>query len=89
MHRQPVFRAQIRRQFVNRQIRLRVDPALHPVPDTGQLAATRVALRLRLKRPGLALEPHHVVDELDRNAKPPGRFGMRVSLLNERNSTLP
>jgi len=37
------------------------------------------------KRPGLALKPHHIVDELDRNAKPPRRFGMRVALLDKRN----
>ena len=89
MHRQPVFRSQIRRQFVNSQIGLRVEPVLRPVPYTGQLAATRVALRLWCTCPGIALEPHHIVDTFDRNAKPPGRFGMRVSWLNQRNSALP
>ncbi len=85
MHLQPVFRGQFRRQLVNRQIRSDRDPAMHPIFDVSQLAAPGIALRFRRKRPGLALEPHHVVDELDRNAQPPRRRGVRIALLDERN----
>lgn len=65
MHLQPMFRFQFRRQLVDRQIRSGRDPACHPILDTCQLAAPGIALRLWRKRPSLALEPHHIVDELD------------------------
>ena len=83
MNLQPMFLAQLRSQFVNRQIGLGRDPVPHPILDTCQLPAPAIALRLRCKRPGLALEPHHVIDELDRNAEPTRRLGMRVALLNK------
>jgi hypothetical protein len=70
MHHKPVVHGQFRRQLVNRQIGLSRDPRTYPILDTCQLAAPRIALRLGRKRPGLALEPHHVVDELDRNVYP-------------------
>lgn len=89
MHLQPVLRGQLRRQLVNRQVRSDRDPACHPILDTCQLAAPEIALRLWLKRSGLALEPHHIVDELNRNAQPPGRFGMRVALLDDCNGAFP
>jgi len=44
---------------------------------------------LLFKRPGLALEPHHIVDEFYRNANPPGCFGVRVSLLHECDGAVP
>jgi hypothetical protein len=84
-----MFRAQLRRQFVNRQAGLRRDPAPHPVTHVGQLAATRVALRLRLKRTSLALEPNHIIDELDRNAQPPGCLNVRVSLFYKSDGAFP
>lgn len=87
MHLQPVFRAQFHRQFVYREIGLRRDPALHPALVAGQFATTRIPLRLWRKRSGLALEPHHIVDELDRNAKSTRRLGVRVTLLNKHHST--
>jgi hypothetical protein len=85
MHLQPVLRGQFRRQFVDRQISSNRDPACHPILDTAQLAATGIAPRLWRKRSGLALEAHHVIDELDRNARPPRRFGVRVALPDKRN----
>ena len=87
MHVQPVFRGQFRGQLVNRQIGLRRDPALHPAFDAGQFTAPGIALRFRRERAGLALEPHHVVDELDRHAQPPRRLGMRVALLDKPHGT--
>lgn len=83
MHVQPVFPGQFRRQLVNRKVRLGRDPALHPILDPCQLPTSRIALRLWLKRAGLALEPHHVIDELYRNAEPPRRLGMRIALLDK------
>lgn len=79
-----MFRTQFRRQFVDSQAGLRRDPALHPILDLRQLAASGIALRLRLKRSRLALEPYHVVDELDRNTQPTRRLCMRVALLDKR-----
>ncbi|MGS4948278.1 hypothetical protein ACVDG3_22730, partial [Meridianimarinicoccus sp. RP-17] len=52
-----------------------------------QLAAPGIALPLRRKRSGLAPEAHHVVDELDRNAKSPRRLGVRVALRDNLHGT--
>jgi len=88
MHLQSMLRGQFRRQLVNRQIGSRRDPALHPALYASQLAAPGIALRFRHQRAGLALEPHHVVDELDRNAQPPRRLGMRAALLDKPHGTI-
>ena len=87
MHLHPLLCGQFRGQLVNRQIGLRRDPALHPAFYIGQLAAPGIALRFRCERAGLALEPNHVVDELDRNAQPPRRIGMRNALFHKPNGT--
>ena len=87
MHVQFVVRGQFRRQLVNCQIRLRRDPSLHPIRDACQLAAPGIALPLRRKRPGLASEAHHIVDELDRHTQPPRRLGVRVALLDKPHGT--
>ena len=57
----------------------RVQLDLYPVPDAGQRAATRGALRLWCKRRGIAREPRHIACAFNQAAKPSGRFGMRVS----------
>ena len=88
MHHKPVVHDQFRCQLVNRQIGLSRDPRTYPILDTCQLAAPRIALRLGRKRPGLALEPHHVVDELDRNTQSPSRFSVCISLSNKRDGAL-
>lgn len=88
MHLYPVLRSQFHGQFVNRQIGPRRDPALNPALYTGQFAAPGIALRFWRKRAGLALEAHHVVDELDRNAQPPCRLGMRAALFDKPNRTI-
>lgn len=87
MYAQPMFRGQFRRQRVDCQVRLRRDPAVHPFPNTGQLAAARVALRLRFKRTGFMLKPHHIVHKFDRNTQPPSRFGVRATLFDKRNGS--
>src|SRR6056297_3669402 len=88
MHLQSMLRGQFRRQLVNRQIGLRRDPALHPALYASQLAAPGIALPLRRKRSALALEPHHVVDELDRNTQAPRRLSMRAALLDKPHGTI-
>lgn len=88
MHLHPLLCGQFRGQLVNRQIGLRRDPALHPAFYTSQFAAPAIALRFRRKRAGLAFEPHHVVDELDRNAQPPSRLGMRAALFDKPHRTI-
>jgi len=85
----PMLRTQLCRQVVNRQIRPRSDLGAHPILGAREFAVSGIALRLRLKRSGLALEAHHVVDEFDRNAQVPGRLCVRVSLLNNRDSAFP
>jgi hypothetical protein len=87
MHLHPVLRGQFRCQFVNRQIGLRRDPALHPAFYAGQFTAPGIALRFRRERAGLAFEPNHVVDELDRHAQPPRRLCVRVALLDKPHGT--
>lgn len=84
MHPEPMFRGQFRRQFVNRQIGVRRDPGAHPFLEIVQFAASGIPLWLRFQASGLALEPHHIVDELDRNAQTPGRLRVRVSLFDKR-----
>lgn len=84
---QPVIRAQFCRQFVNREIWPGRDPPRHPILHARELATSRIALRFRRKRAGLALKPHHVVDELDRNTKTPRRLGVRVPRINKPHST--
>ncbi len=83
MHLQPVLRSQFSGQLVNRQIGPHRDPALHPALYTGQFTAPGITLRFGRKRTGLALEPNHIVDELDRNAQPPRRLGMCAALLDK------
>ena len=87
MHPHPVLRGQFRGQLVNRQIGLRRDPALDPTLYTSQFAAPGIALKFRRERAGLALEPNHVVDELDRNAQPSRRLGMRAALFDKPHGT--
>ena len=87
MHLQAVVGGQFCRQFVNREVGPDGDPAIHPVLDARELATPWIALRLWCKRPGLTLEPHHVIDELDRNAKSPCRLGMRIALLDKCHNT--
>ena len=89
MHLQTVIRAQFRRQFVNRQIRLGRNPTMHPVLDAAELPTTGIALRLWRKRPGLALEPDHFVHELDRYAQTSCCLGVRVALLDKRHHPCP
>jgi len=62
---------QFHHQFIQRQVALFLDPALDPARHACQLAMpAAVALRLGIKRPGPALQQHHVVDKSDGNPEP-------------------
>lgn len=87
MHLQAVVGGQFCSQFINRAAGPDGDPTLHPILDVRELATPWIALRLWRKRTGLTLEPHHVIDEFDRNAKSPRRRGMRIALLDKRHGT--
>lgn len=87
MHLQGVVGGQFCRQFINREAGPGGDPALHPILDLRELATPWIALRLWRERSSLTLEPHHVIDELDRNTKSPRRRGMRMALLDKCNGT--
>jgi hypothetical protein len=75
------------RQFIDREIGPDGEPTLRPILDAGELATPRIALPFWREPSSLTLEPNHVIDELDRNAKPPRRLGMRVALLDKCYST--
>ena len=66
-HLQPVLVAQCLRHSLLRQIALFLQLLANPRLIRANLAPARIALPLRRKRTGLALEAHHVVDELNRN----------------------
>ena len=58
-----------------------------PTRHANQLAMpTPVALRLGLKRPGGALQKHHVIHQLDRNPELRRRSPVPVTLLNKINN---
>lgn len=58
-------------QIIQREIRLGSHPYRDPIPQPAQLAMTAaIALGTRLQPARLALQQHHVVDELHRNPQP-------------------
>ena len=87
MHRQPVMRRELHHQFVKRDVSLPGDAPPHPVSDARQLAATPAALLPGGESASLALQPHHIVDELWRHPEVPRRFSMCVAFLDEGNDT--
>lgn len=80
---------QLQAQLVQRQITFLGQPGQHPVGQVAQLAASApVALRLGIKPAGLAPQLDHVVHKLRRCPEMPGRFAMRIPLVNKRNNAL-
>ena len=76
-------------QFIKGQVALFHDPASDPIRHASQFAmTTTVALLLGLKRPGGALQEHHVIHELDRNPELRRRSPVRVTFLNKINDPL-
>lgn len=68
---------------VQRQVPLGRQPLAHPVDTGGQLALGMVALDLRSKTPGHALQDHHVVHEARRHTEVPRRLTMPMTLLDK------
>ena len=89
IHRHAPLSQQARRHFVERDLAFGIDLSAHPVFVRRQLADARIALTFLCKRPGLALQLDHVVDELDRNIEPHSCSMMRVARLDRRNNALP
>lgn len=56
--------------------------------DARKFAVTATTLRFGVQRAGFPFQSHHVVDELDGNAKTPGRFSMRIALFDKLNGPL-
>ena len=83
MHLHAAVGGQFCRQLINREIGPDGEPMLRPILDAGELASPRIALPFWREPSGLTLEPNHVIDELDRNAKPTCRLGMRIALLDK------
>lgn len=75
-------------QFIKRGPGVLFKPRANPIMDARKFAMTTTTLRFGPQRPRFPLQPHHVVDELDGNAKTPGRFGVRISLFDKRNGAL-
>ena len=89
MDRYLVFIGNLQNQIIQRQIRFGSHACRDPILQTAQLAmTTTIALGARLQPARLALQNHHVVDELYRN--PELRCGnpVRMSLLHKRNNAL-
>lgn len=87
-HPQPVLVAQCLRHSLLRQIALFLQPLANPRLIRANLAPARIALPLRRKRTGLALEAHHVVDELDRNPEMRRRSAVRIAFLDKPDNAL-
>jgi hypothetical protein len=63
-------------------------PRPNPIMDARKFAVTATTLRFGFQRAGFPFQSHHVVDELDGNAKTPGRFGVRIALFDKLNGTI-
>ena len=73
-------------QFIKGQVALFLDPARDPAHHTRQLAVpTAVALGLGLKQTRRALQKHHIVHKLDRNAELSRRSPVRVTIFDKIN----
>jgi len=80
---------QFQPQLVQRQIAFPGQPGTHPATQIAQFATSAlVALRLGIKRPGLAPQLDHIVHKLRRCPEMPRRFAMGIPLINKRNNAL-
>ena len=90
MDRYLVFIGNLQNQIIQRQIRFGSHACRDPILQTAQLAmTTTIALGARLQPARLALQHHHVVDELYRNPELRCGNAVRMSLLHKRNNALP
>ena len=83
LHIDPVLSPQGCDQLVKRGPGVLCKPGANPLVNTRKLPMTAPALRLWRQPARLPFQPHHVVDELDGNAKTPGRFGVRIALFHK------
>lgn len=74
-------------QLVQRQIAPRLNAALHPAGKSAEFSTPGITLWLRCKRPSLALQNDHVIDEFGRNPEMRGGGSVRVSILNKSDNT--
>ena len=58
-------------------------PRRNPIMDARKFAMTATTLWFGFQRAGCPFQSHHVVDELDGNAKTPGRFSVRIALFDK------
>ena len=75
-------------QFIKRGSGMLFKPRPNPIMDARKFTVTATTLWFGFQRAGFPFQPHHVVDELDRNAKTPGRFGVCITLFDQRNGPL-
>ena len=75
-------------QLVKRRPGVLFKPDANPIVNTRKLAMTATPLRFRCQRARFPLQPHHVVDEFDGNAKTPGRLSVCIAVFDKRNSAL-
>jgi hypothetical protein len=88
-HADAMFRQERLRQGFLRHVALPGHTLPSPIVVRAGLAPTAIALRFRFQRPGLTLEPDHVVDELDRDPEMRRRRPVRIAFLHERDNALP
>jgi hypothetical protein len=90
MDRHPMPIRNFQHQIIQRQVRLGGHPCRDPIPQTAQLAMpAAIALSARLQPTSLALQDHHVVDELHRYPKPRSRRAVRMPFLHKSDNALP
>ncbi len=75
-------------QLVKRRCGLAFKAGANPFMAPRKLAMTAPTLRLGFQRARFPFQPNHVVDELDGNAKTPGRLGVCIALFDKRDGTL-
>jgi len=74
-------------ELVERHVAIRSDTGFNPSAMRRQLAARRMALPLRRKRAGDAMQDHHVVDKSWRHPEMPGCLPMTVAFFYKPNDT--
>lgn len=90
MDRHLVLIGNFQNQVIKREVGLGRHPRRDPVPQTAQLAMpAAVALNTRLQSTRLALQDHHVIDELHRNPEPRSGGTVRMPFLHKRDNALP
>ncbi len=74
-------------QFIKRSPGMLFKPRPNPIMDACKFAMTTTTLRFGVQRAGFPFQSHHVVDELDGNAKTPSCFSVRIALFDKPNGS--